>query len=74
MTNVFSPLSKRCLQLNNRIDQDESELKLYDKVSEVRSSPYYSEATKHLELDLRRSIIRPEPLISQIRSFNDDVE
>jgi hypothetical protein len=74
MNNVFSQLSEHCLQLNNRIVQDENDLKLYDKVSEINSSPYYSEADKHLKIDLPQSIIRPEPLMSQIQSFNDDVD
>ena len=49
-------------------------LKLHYDLTEIKSSPYYAEASEYIRMDLPPSIIRPEELEKLITEFNNDVD
>jgi hypothetical protein len=69
---IFLRIRRYKLEAGTRDELGSFKLR-YD-LTEIKSSPYYAEASEYIRTDLPPSITRPEELEKLVTDFNDDVD
>jgi hypothetical protein len=74
--NIFQRVSKLSLIPSSDEGISEDRLKLYftDNISEIKESPYFNEARKHLAIDLPNYLLELDILEGSVTKLNKDVD